>query len=187
MCIADLWMTFNLPVLLCVYGFGHFLIILYFFINSLVFKNYHFLMVSNDLAKSVKSSQKSKKMKSSDVLTGIGHMPSSRVLHEWPFPCDSMVCGHLRWKMACRACFKSGHCPGKGNDQHFYLRSQGWYLWNFAQQVFFQCRWPQTIESQGNGHSCKTLLLGIWPIPVKTSDDFNFIDFWLDFTDFATW
>ena len=116
-------------------------------------------------------------MKSSDVLTVIRHMPSSRVLLEWPFPCDSMVCGHLRWKMACRACFKSGHCPGKGNDQHFYLRSQGWYLWNFAQQVFFQCRWPQTIESQGNGHSCKTLLLGIWPITVKTSDDFIFYRF----------
>ena len=89
-------------------------------------------------------------------------------------------------KMACRACFKSGHCHGKGNDQHFYLWSQAWYLWNFAQQVFFQRRWPQTIKSQENGHPCTTLLLGIWPIPVKTSGDFNFIDFWLDLTDFAT-
>ena len=40
-------------------------------------------MVSNVLAKSLKSSQKSVKMKSPDVLTGIGHMPS-RFLHEWP-------------------------------------------------------------------------------------------------------
>ena len=184
MYIADLWMAWHLT-----YRFFFACMILAVFLSfslsslrglqcdPLTLLFYHFWMVSNDLAKSVKSVN----------LTGIGHMPSSRVLHEWPFPCDFMVCGHLRWKMACRACFKSGHCPGKGNGQHFYLRSQGWYLWNFAQQVFFQCRWPQTIESQGNGHSCKTLVLGIWPIPVKTSDDFIFIDFWLGFTDFATW
>ena len=133
--------------------------------------------------------KKTMKRESYDVLTGRSHM-LSRFLHEWPMTTGSLPAILLfvvTWveKMTCQAWIKSGQCHGNRNDQHFYSCFQGWYLWNFAQRVFFQCRWLRTIEARVNGHSCKNLVLGIWPIPVKTSGDFIFTDFWLDFNDFA--
>ena len=108
-------------------------------------------------------------------------MPSTRFLHEWPFTRDSFVLSHLHWKRPAEQSFKGtslestnknvGHFPSHDIDR-FWIR---------LGRSFFQLRWPWTIESRVNGHSCKNLVLGIWPIPVKKSGDFINIDFWLDF------
>ena len=47
---------------------------------------------------------------------------------------------------------------------------------------FFNSR---DLEQRLNGHSCKNQPIDIWPIPRKTSYKMIFIDFFVDFSDFA--